>query len=582
MKKWTSMLLALTLCLGLMAGCGSTAQAPAVSEPEQTSVSEPETAPAQPVDEPEEPVAPEAEASAEEQEAPEEIPAEPVVYELPLTDEPATFDIFTTAAPGFMAVYLGEDGSYNTAEATRNFAEVTGITIDFIEVDMFSFNENFNLMIASGDYPDILTGVDGYAGGYTKAYDDDVILELTDYVLNDMPAYQQRLDAADAWKDTMNDEGQIFAVYSLNSEVIADRGPVMRMDWLEAMGMEAPTTYDQWYELGLAALNQYDIEYAYFFNSQLNPSITFSAGYDLPEMDISVVGSHFYQKEGKVQSALVSENLKDYLQMMRDWYAAGLISRDFFSTVGMEVKTAFADDACLGCWDNADFITEDNRNEELMAKGFHAVGVPVTLREEGQTLHFSLNVDGAAQGGICISTCCENPELVIKTMDFSFTDEGALLSNYGIEGISYEIGPDGAPQWTEAMTTAEDRTFRAALIPYIFTGMPTLVDVTKYWPETFDEDSYAALELWTNAANDGAYSMPSALNFTTEESEIYSSTIADIETYATEYMLSCITGANDLDSSWDAYVEKVWSLGLQDCIDAKQGAYERYLVRGNA
>lgn len=182
MKRLMPLMLTLALCLGMLAGCGGqNAEEPsAVSAHTEVEAAEaPEEAPVQ-----EPPASTEAEDSAE----PAAVEAEPVVYELPLTDTPAEFSIFSTAAPGFMSVYIGTDGSYNTAESTRNFAEKTGVTIRYIENDMFAFSENYNLMIASGDYPDLL-GADGYAGGYTKALDDDVIIDLTDYVKNDMPAY---------------------------------------------------------------------------------------------------------------------------------------------------------------------------------------------------------------------------------------------------------------------------------------------------------------------------------------------------------------------------------------------------------
>ena len=107
-----------------------------------------------------------------------------------------------------------------------------------------------------------------------------------------------------------------------------------------------------------------------------------------------------------------------------------------------------------------------------------------------------------------------------------------------------------------------------------------VADMTRYWPETFDNDAYHALELWTGADTDKSRDLPAALYFTTDEATVYSTSITDVETYANEYMLSCVTGENDVDATWDDYVEKVWSLGLQDCLDAEQGAYDRYLTRG--
>lgn len=153
----------------------------------------------------------------------------------------------------------------------------------------------------------------------------------------------------------------------------------------------------------------------------------------------------------------------------------------------------------------------------------------------------------AVQVGMCISTACSDPNLLIKTIDFSFTDQGALLSNYGIENISYDLDAEGKPQWTEAMTNVEGQTFRATTLTYILNGLPTYVDVKKYWSETFGEDSLYAVELWSNTPTDKAYDLPSALFFTTEEST----------TYANEYILTCITGDADIDATWNEYVEKV-------------------------
>ena len=579
MKNRIAALLAVLALTASLTACGGNAAAPASSSTTVDKTEEQQTS------------APgvEASAPAEEQEASAAEPAsdvqevpEPVVYELPLTDTPTTFTVYTTAAPGFMSPYLGPDGSYNSAESTKNFAELTGVTLQFIEIDMMSFSQNFNLMIASGDYPDLISGVDGYAGGYTKAMDDGVIIDLTDYVENDMPAYCQRLDEADAWKDVMNDEGQMLAIYSLNSETIVDRGPVVRKDWMNALNLEEPTDYDGWTEMGKALMNGYNLPYAFYFSNVINPSITLSAGFDLPGLDMSASGTHFYQKDGQVESALVSDNFKDFLSLLHEWYALGLISKDFFTQQSMDVKNVFAGDGCGVCWDNADFITEDNTNAELAAKGFYCTALPIPTREEGQTLHYSLNMDGAVQAGLCVSTACEDPELLVKTMDFSFTDQGALLSNYGIDGISYEMNAEGKPRWTEAMTNVEGQTFRATILTYILNGLPTYVDVKKYWSETFDEDSLYAVELWSDTPTDKAYALPSALFFTSEESSVYATKITDVETYANEYILTCITGDADIDATWDDYAEKVWSLGLQDCIDATQNAYERYLSRSEA
>lgn len=269
-----------------------------------------------------------------------------VVYELPLTDTPTTFSLYTTSAPPFMSPYIGTDGSYNTAESTRYFQEQTGVKIDYIEIDMFSYTQNFNLMIASGSYPDMLSGMDSYGGGIAKALDDDVIIDLTDYVENDMPAYHQAVDQADVWKEITTDEGKTLAVYSLSNEDVVNRGPMVRQDWMEEQGLEAPATYDELTEVGKKLQSAYGLDYAFFISSLVNPGVTFSAGFDMPGFDIGTSGSHLYQENGAVKSCLVSDNMKDYLTYLHDWYADGLISKDFFSRLSSDVKDAFRGGEC--------------------------------------------------------------------------------------------------------------------------------------------------------------------------------------------------------------------------------------------
>ena len=521
-----------------------------------------------------EPSVSEPESASDVQETP-----EPVTYDLPLTEDTVTFSIYTTSAPGFMSPYIGTDGSYNTADSTLYFQEQTGIKLEYIEIDMFSFTQNFNLMIATGEYPDILTSMGSYNGGLTKALDDDVILDLTNYVENDMPAYAQKLDEVNAWKEVMTDDGQILAINSLNDTAVVDRGPVVRTDWMEAQGLEAPKTYEELTDFGKALQSAYNLEYAFYVSSVVNPSITLSAGFDLPGFDITTSGSHFYQKNGEVSSCLVDDNLKDYLEYLHGWYVDGLISRDFFSRSSGDVKDVFAGDGCAICWDNADYITEDNQNADLIAKGFRCGGLPIPVQEEGQTLHFSLGTDNQVGEALCISTGCEDPDLLIRAMDWCFTEPGINLCNYGIEGESYDLDTEGKPTWSPNVTDVEGVTFRAALVTYTLNSMPTCWDVTRYWSETYDEDAYEAVDLWTNVDNDKVYDMPGSLFYTTDESTIYATKITDVETYSNQYILSAITGEQDIEATWDDYVDKLYSLGLQACIDVQQAAYERYLDR---
>lgn len=576
MKQIICLLLTLTLCLGLMAGCGGNAVSSTPGESQTKSAESAVEEMAAP-----EPGSVQETRDLDSAEEPGELenPLQPVVYELPLTEEPASFTLYTTSAPPFLSPYIGTDGSYNTADSTLYFQEQTGVKIDYIEIDMFSYAQNFNLMIASGDYPDLLSGLSSYAGGISKALDDDIIIDLTDYINNDMPAYYQAVDNADVWREVMTDEGTMLAVYSLSNKDVVNRGPQIRQDWIDEQGLETPDTYAELTEVGKALKTAYGLDYAFFISALVNPGVTFSAGFDMPGFDIGTSGSSFYQENGEVKNCLVDDNMKDYLTYLHGWYEEGLVSRDFFSRLSSDVKDAFRGGECAICWDNADYITEANTDAELAAQGFRAAGLPISRKDENQTLHFSVGLNNLVGDGISISTNCKDPDLLVKTLDWCFTEPGINLCNYGIEGVSYDVDENGEAVWSAKVTQDPELTFRSALVTYTMTGMPSVWDEERYWPEIYDEAAYEAAELWSNTPNDKDWDLPKALFFTTDESTVYSTKITDVETYANQYILSAITGEKDIESTWDEYVDTVWSLGLQDCINAQQNALDRYLTR---
>jgi len=88
-----------------------------------------------------------------------------------------------------------------------------------------------------------------------------------------------------------------------------------------------------------------------------------------------------------------------------------------------------------------------------------------------------------------------------------------------------------------------------------------------------------ASEAWNlhwDPAND--ITMPGNISLSSEEAET-NTYLTNVNTYVEEYSLRVITGQEDLASSWDAYVEAVYEMNIQDCIDAYQAAYTRYINR---
>ena len=117
-------------------------------------------------------------------------------YTLPLTDEPVVFECFCAMPSNFTVGTFTEDAITNNASYTKIFND-TNVTLHFIVPAAGEVTEQFNLMIASGNYPDIIIGATGttYPGGFDQALDDGAFFDLTPYAETYMPNYYAAIHA---------------------------------------------------------------------------------------------------------------------------------------------------------------------------------------------------------------------------------------------------------------------------------------------------------------------------------------------------------------------------------------------------
>ena len=99
--------------------------------------------------------------------------SEPLTY--PLADGDVTFTILHAEPQlGPMSGMVGMS-SYGAFETIAQGTEYIGVTPEWRSLSQMNGDTQFNLIIASRDYPDAICGVDKYyVGGFMKAYEDDV------------------------------------------------------------------------------------------------------------------------------------------------------------------------------------------------------------------------------------------------------------------------------------------------------------------------------------------------------------------------------------------------------------------------
>ena len=569
MKKFASFALFLALLTTILTGCGGTSSSissdPAVPAPAGEDVA---AAPADDVPEPSageqpEPAGEPAEASVVEEELPEEALPYPAELQLPLTETPKSLSFWYSGFPNFdFDVVFGQNPAIAKAE------ELTGVHADMNIVSMDSYSEKFNLMIATGEYPDLISTGD-YVGGYAQAVNDEVIIDITDYVETCALNYMALISQDEITKKSAySDDSRIYGFASIQKEAaLPGNGPIVRQDWLDALGLEPPETYVE-YEAMLAAFqSELGATEPFLMNSTGIDSVLL-AGFD------TMVG--FYVVDGAVQTGYTAKEMRDYVTMIHDWYENGYIGQSFTANpVGQPDEADILSDTA-GCWTSGYQFSD--YEEKASNPNYALTGTLYPVKEHGGIVHTSYQpviIDCATF--FSVTSCCEDPELAVKWMDFWYSEPGFYLANYGVEGLSYDL-IDGEPVMTELMTDNPDGLDVRATVMYYTAqlNIPYYKD-TSNLNSAYEDYELAARELW-RSNQDGAYVIPTAVAFNSAEADAYGLHITDIETYADENLLKFIVGDRPLEE-WDDYVAVFQSLGIDACTEAYQNAYDRFMSR---
>ena len=570
-KKLLALLLCLTLCLGMLAGCGSetaastaeSAPAEAASEPAESPVEE--AAPA-------EEEAPVEEASLAEEVPVEEAPTEVVLeaIELPLVEEKVTYTAWMPVAP-YVSTMLDLDTFSENIEVVRLINEATNVYIDFTAIAGGAVEEeSFNLMIAGGDYLDILGVMNYYSTGHEGAITDEVIIDLKDALEENCPNYWNLLTSSDdAYMTMLTESGYMGCIAQLLKKGgTENQGMVIRKDWLEASGVSSVETLADFEEYLTYAKDTYGA-YAYMNYSGLESN--------LAAMFNTAGGMEV--RDGQVVHSYDTEEFKNYLTKMNEWYQKGIINEDFYNDTDVTtVRQDMANDLCAyveGSAENMSNIYEFNPENSSMV----LMGIKYPKAEGVDAIHVSRastiikNTDTWS-----ISTSCGDITDLLKLVNWLYSEEGQIMYNWGEEGVAFEFDENGEPQWTDlVVNNAEGLNFMFASYLYA-TGVgssfyPGVYDMEKGF-YSYNEDQLAAVDTFANMGEDSDWSLPSYVSLTIEEQLEYNSYATDLETYTEGMILKFVMGDEPMEN-YDTFVEQCYAMGMQEMIDLYQVAYER-------
>lgn len=551
-KKLVALLLSLALVLSLGA-CGGNGGSSTSSEASPSSTTE------------------ESGAAAESGDESQAETAETGEFQLPIVDEPTTLSYFV--ADDSNAAIMTTD--WNDNEFYQEMERRTGVHLEFEMVSSADYQTNFNLMIASGNLADMIyVGASYYAEGVDAAIDDGYFLDLTDLVDEYMPNYE-RIRTSDVQYELLSttDSGRLGAVYELRQ---SKQGPWLglwiRQDWLDGLGLETPVTFDDYHEVLTAFKNEKGATAPLILNFSGSDGEfgTMSGG-------LNVLNSWQLDETGKVNFGPYMDAWKEYVTIMHQWYTEGLIDPDFMATDERTADMAKVVTGASGLF--AALYTMPSVYEAASEDpNMNLAPVNPPVMNEGDEGHIRLR-DSYTSGNTAISADSENWEVALRWLDYLYTDEGALLANYGVEGDTFEFDENGKPVFTDKILNNENgwtmtQTVASYLCPSA--GIANWSDWTRELAGVPEKDQ-ACYDVWSEFSDD--WRLPSSVTLTQEESTERAALYADISTIVKEQTAQFISGALDIESNWDAYISALEASGMERAIEITQAAYDRYLAR---
>lgn len=323
-----------------------------------------------------------------------------------------------------------EKGNYEDNDVTQWINEHSPVKVEFVPVPRWETQTMYNTWLASGEAPDLIME---YQPEYVQNYaNQGALVELSSYIDEYGPNIRALTPDAVAQWGVYND-GE-YAIPAIRSEIeVANWSAYIRQDWLDNLGLEMPTNFDELYEV-IRAFREDDPD----GNGEKD-----TYGWDFASVGKNIIlnsfgakdGSWIPDEDGGLTHVDVSPVTMEAHKFLKKLYDNDLVNPEFVTdTTGQNVVQAFVTGKLGTYAQNHGYI--NTHYPALMENCPEAVIKPIppfgpqgfyTERECS-----FLNM---------VPTTCKNPENVVKYLDWMIA-EGWESVRYGEEGVHY-IKEDG-------------------------------------------------------------------------------------------------------------------------------------------
>lgn len=320
----------------------------------------------------------------------------------------------------------------NTNPIWKEFEKRTNTQLDITWLSPTTSEEKINVMLASGDLPEVTFVESLLNPQLQKMIGQGVFWDLTPFI-KDYPNLSQPA-LAEMWTDSKVD-GKNYSIPRYYPSYGGGAFPILRKDWMDKLGLQTPTTMDQFFDV-LKAFKEKDPN----GNGQAD-EIPYAANSDTMGFVYGVfngVQGAWKLKDDKLVPTITENASRDALLWIKKAYDAGLFPKDFAilkysQTVDLirGGKSGGTSQSMNHAWVTGSKIREVVPTADYM---------PITYLQNAEGEKYTPS--GSPYYGVYLIPK-KVPEAKVKKIleffDYAYGKEGNELATYGIEGVDYTV-----------------------------------------------------------------------------------------------------------------------------------------------
>jgi putative aldouronate transport system substrate-binding protein len=346
--------------------------------------------------------------------------------------------------------------------------------------------------------------------------------------------------------------------------------------WLDKLGLKIPATHDEFYSVlkafkekdpnGNGKTDEIPFSFASTFGNQFH-IYSFYASFGMFDNP-----NHLMVKNGKVYFTANTQEWRNATAWFRKLYTEGLIDAEAFThDRGRYFGKGVEPDELYGVF--IGWYDENEVGTERAIKDY--VALPPLKGTDGKQHWYKWPDQVLERHHFAITSKMKYPEAAIRWADLCYEIDYAYELKYGPFGIVLEKQGDKIVQIAPPQGQSVDE-FRYKHTPAVH--MPLAISEADYSRFVLSSNMVRKHERYLMYS--GSFPADSELYprvyFTSEEDSELVTLRTDISDYVNQMKAKFITGAESIETGWDAYVQTLNRAGLARYLEIYQKALDRY------